>query len=132
MRSIISMNLHVPKAPGQKRHNAGSAYGACGVGWRAGQQLAWLWLTAKIAPLEGHVEVDFPAERLGMVLTVRLSSGHTERAAHEALGAPSLRRRSDAETPHTGAKIGTARRKMREHRAGTDAWAIWGGSAVAQ
>ena len=55
-----SMNLHVPKAPGQKRHNAGSAYGACGVGWRAGQQLAWL--TAKIAPLEGHVEVNLLAE----------------------------------------------------------------------
>ena len=54
------------------------------------QQLAWL--TAKIAPLEGHVEVDFPAERLGMVLTVRLSSGHTDRAAHESLGAASLRR----------------------------------------
>ena len=48
-----SMNLHVPKGPGHKRHSAGSAYGACGVGWRAGQQLAWL--TAKIAPLEGHM-----------------------------------------------------------------------------
>ena len=52
-----SMKLDVPKAPGQKRYNAGLAYGACGAGWRAGQQLAWL--TAKIEPLEWHVEVDF-------------------------------------------------------------------------
>ena len=55
-----SMNLHVPKGPGHKRHSAGSAYGACGVGWRAGQQLAWL--TAKIAPLEWHFEVNLLAE----------------------------------------------------------------------
>ena len=55
-----SMNLHVPKGPGHKRQSAGSAYGACGVGWRAGQQLAWL--TAKIAPLEWHVEVNLLAE----------------------------------------------------------------------
>ena len=52
-----SMKLDVPKGPGEKRYNAGLAYGACGACWRAGQQLAWL--TAKIAPLEWHVEVDF-------------------------------------------------------------------------
>ena len=57
MRSI---KLDVPKAPGEKRYNAGLAYGACGACWRAGQQLAWL--TAKIAPLEGHVEVNLLAE----------------------------------------------------------------------
>ena len=34
-----SMNLHVPKGPGQKRCNAGSAYGACGADWRAGSSL---------------------------------------------------------------------------------------------
>ena len=62
-----SMNLHVPKGPGHKRQSAGSAYGACGVGWRAGQQLAWL--TAKIAPLEWHVEVEKLAE-------VSLLEGH--------------------------------------------------------
>ena len=57
-----SMKLGVPKAPGQKRHNAQCGFGIrgmwCGlVGW---EQLAWL--TAKIAPLQWHVEVDFPAE----------------------------------------------------------------------
>ena len=62
-----SMKLGVPKAPGQKRYNAGSAYGACGADWRAGQQLAWL--TAKIEPLEWHVEVDFGTE-------VSLLEGH--------------------------------------------------------
>ena len=55
-----SMKLGVPKAPGQKRYNAGLAYGACGVGWRAGQQLAWL--TAKSEPLEWHVEVNLLAD----------------------------------------------------------------------
>ena len=55
-----SMKLDVPKAPGEKRYNAGLAYGACGAGWRAGQQLAWL--TAKSEPLEWHVEVDFGTE----------------------------------------------------------------------
>ena len=54
------MNLGVPKGPGHKRLSAGLAYGARGVGWRAGQQLAWL--TAKIAAPQWHVEVDFPAE----------------------------------------------------------------------
>ena len=39
-----SMKLDVPKAPGQKRYNAGLAYGACGAGWRGGQQLARLCL----------------------------------------------------------------------------------------
>ena len=52
-----SMKLDVPKGTGEKRYNAGLAYGSCGGFCRAGQQLAWL--TAKIAPLEGHVEVDF-------------------------------------------------------------------------
>ena len=55
-----SMNLHVPKGPGHKRLSAGLAYGARGVGWRAGQQLAWL--TAKIAAPQWHVEVNFLAE----------------------------------------------------------------------
>ena len=53
-----------------RKKKAGSAYGACGVGWRAGQQLAWL--TAKIAPLEWHVEVDFLAE-------VSVLEGHVAR-----------------------------------------------------
>ena len=52
-----SMNLHVPKGPGEKRHNAGLAHGSCGGFCPAKQQLAWL--TAKIAPLEWRVEVDF-------------------------------------------------------------------------
>ena len=68
-----------------------------------------------------------------MVLTVRLSSGHTERAGHTKR---SVLLRSDAvqppKLPTHAQKIGTARLKMREDRAGTDAWAIWGGSAVAQ
>ena len=34
-----SMKLGVPKGPGQKRYNAGSAYGACGADWRAGSSL---------------------------------------------------------------------------------------------
>ena len=54
-----SMKLDVPKGPGEKRYNAGLAYGSCGGFCRAGQQLAWL--TAKIEPLEWHVEVDFLA-----------------------------------------------------------------------
>ena len=52
-----SMKLDVPKGPGEKRYNAGLAYGSCGGFCRAGQQLAWL--TAKSEPLEWHVEVDF-------------------------------------------------------------------------
>ena len=55
-----SMKLDVPKGPGEKRYNAGLAYGACGACWRAGQQLAWL--TAKIEPLEWHLEVNFATE----------------------------------------------------------------------
>ena len=54
------MKLHVPKGPGEKRHNAGLAHGSCGGFCRDGQQLAWL--TAKIEPLEGHIEVEFLAE----------------------------------------------------------------------
>ena len=57
-----SMKLDVPKGPGETRYNAGLAYGSCGGFCRARQQLAWL--TAKIEPLEWHVEVDFGAERL--------------------------------------------------------------------
>ena len=55
-----SMKLDVPKGPGEKRYNAGLAYGACGSCWRAGQQLAWL--TAKSEPLEWHVEFNLLAE----------------------------------------------------------------------
>ena len=110
-----SMNLHVPKGPGHKRQSAGSAYGACGVGWRAGQQLAWL--TAKIAPLEWHVEGQILAEPLGLRLTLRLSPGHTDRAAPESRGPLSLSARLWAKLVHApiafGPCSGTAQKKSR-------------------
>ena len=81
-----SMNLHVPKGPGHKRHSAGSAYGACGVGWRAGQQLAWL--TAKIAPLEWHVEVNLLAEV--SVLEGHLASSRPTRTRRSRISTASV------------------------------------------
>ena len=36
---LRSMNLHVPKGPGEKRLSAGLGHGACGADWRAGSSL---------------------------------------------------------------------------------------------
>ena len=50
---------------------------------------ACLAQNSKIAAPQWHVEDDFPAERLGMALTVRLSADQSEHDGHESAGPPS-------------------------------------------
>ena len=127
-----SMKLDVPKAPGQKRYNAGLAYGACGAGWRAGQQLAWL--TAKSEPLEWHVEVDFGTEVPLPMLEGHLASGRltwTPRG-HESPGPLSCFWVCVALFGNMQTKLAPGepgRKKKTEHFASTDERACLGGSA---
>ena len=72
--------------------------------WAPGSSLPGSEL--QIAAPQWHVEDDFLAERLGMALTVRLSSDHTERAGHDALDPLSLSRRLHPVSVTMGAENG--------------------------
>ena len=82
-----SMNLHVPKGPGHKRQSAGSAYGACGVGWRAGSSLPDSQQKSLLH--SGMLRSIFPLRYQCWRVTSRVADqcGH---GGHEYRGAPSF------------------------------------------